>query len=107
MRKTNFVVLALAATISAPALAAGDPAAGKAKSKVCEACHGPDGNSPTGDFPKLAGQNEDYLVATLAQYKSGKRKNPIMAGMAAPLSKQDMADLAAYFASQQGLQLKY
>ena len=74
---------------------------------MCEACHGPDGNSPTGDFPKLAGQNEDYLVATLAQYKSGKRKNPIMAGMAAPLSKQDVADLAAYFASQQGLQLKY
>jgi cytochrome c553 len=107
MRKANVVVLALAVAVSVPAVAAGDPVAGKAKSPVCAACHGPDGNSPTGDFPKLAGQNEDYLVAALTQYKSGKRKNPIMAGMGAPLSKQDMADLAAYFASQQGLQLKY
>jgi|ERR1700674_1487479 cytochrome c553 len=107
MRKANLVVLALAVALSVPALAAGDRVGGKAKSQVCAACHGTDGNSATGDFPKLAGQNEDYLEAALGQYKSGKRKNPIMAGMAAPLSKQDMADLAAYFASQQGLQLKY
>lgn len=107
MRKTNFVVLVFALAVSVPAVAAGDPVAGKAKSVVCAACHGPDGNSLTGDFPKLAGQKEDYLVASLTHYKSGKRKNPIMAGMAAPLSQQDMVDLAAYFASQQGLQLKY
>jgi cytochrome c553 len=107
MTTTNVAVLALAIAVSGPAAAAGDPVAGKAKSQVCAACHGPDGNSPTGDFPKLAGQKEDYLLAALTQYKSGKRKNPIMGGMGAPLSKQDMADLAAYFASQQGLQLKY
>ena len=107
MRSTNYLILALATAVAVPAIAGGDPAAGKAKSQVCAACHGPDGNSPTGDFPKLAGQHEDYLAAALSQYKAGKRKDPIMGGMAANLSKQDMADLAAYFASQQGLQLKY
>jgi cytochrome c553 len=58
-------------------------------------------------LPTLAGQSEDYLVAALSQYKSGKRQNPIMAPQTANLSQQDMADLAAYFASQQGLKLKY
>jgi cytochrome c553 len=107
MKKTNYVILALAGALALPTFAGGDAAAGKAKSQVCAACHGPDGNSATGDFPKLAGQHEDYIVAALSQYKSGKRQNPIMAPQAANLSKQDMADLAAYFSSQQGLQLKY
>ncbi|MDG4555509.1 MAG: c-type cytochrome [Candidatus Competibacter sp.] len=83
------------------ALAAGDATAGKAKSATCAACHNPDGNSVNPQYPKLAGQSADYLLKQLQEYKSGARANPIMAGMVAPLSPQDMEDLAAYFASQQ------
>ncbi len=75
--------------------------AGAAKAKeVCAACHGADGNSPSSDFPKLAGQHRDYLEKALRDYKSGARKNPIMAGFAAALSKEDIENLAAYFASR-------
>jgi cytochrome c553 len=99
------VALCLAA---APAWAGGDAAAGEKKAEPCAACHGPAGAKPlTPDYPLLAGQHEDYLKHTLKSYKSGKRKNAIMNGMAAPLSKQDIADLAAYFSKQQGLQVKY
>lgn len=80
--------------------------AGKEKSRPCAACHGPDGNSPTPDFPKLAGQHYDYLVKALKDYKSGARKNPIMAPQAANLSVRDMEDLAAYYAHQPGLKVK-
>ncbi|HOW62869.1 MAG TPA: c-type cytochrome [Candidatus Contendobacter sp.] len=83
------------------ALAAGDPTAGKAKSAVCAACHNADGNSTVTQYPKLAGQSADYLVKQLQEYKSGARVNAIMVGMVAPLSPQDMEDLAAYFSSQQ------
>lgn len=78
----------------------GNPEAGKQKSASCAACHGPDGNSPTPTFPRLAGQHEDYMVRALQDYKSGARKNAIMNGMAAPLSDRDMLDLAAYYAIQ-------
>ena len=78
----------------------GDVAAGKTKSTACAACHGPDGNSSITLYPRLAGQYEDYLRKALQDYQTGTRKNPIMKGMAAPLSGQDKADLAAYFASQ-------
>ncbi len=80
--------------------AAGDPAAGKEKSAACVACHGVDGNSPNGQWPKIAGQHAQYIVKQLKDYKSGKRKNAIMVGMAAALSDQDMEDLAAYYQSQ-------
>jgi cytochrome c553 len=86
--------------ISASAQGAGDAAAGKAKSAVCAGCHGVDGNSPTPMYPKLAGQVSEYTVKQLELFKSGQRQNPIMQGMAAPLSKKDMDDLGAYFASQ-------
>jgi len=76
-------------------------ARGKAKSITCAACHNADGNSAITQYPKLAGQSADYLVKQLQEYKSGVRVNAIMAGMVAPLSPQDMEDLAAYFASQQ------
>ncbi|GAA5158840.1 cytochrome c [Viridibacterium curvum] len=97
------VAFALAAT---QAQAAGDAARGQAKSAACAACHGADGNSAVPTFPKLAGQNEDYLVHALKSYKNGTRKNDVMKGMAAPLSEQDIADLAAYFAKQSGLVVK-
>lgn len=88
--------------VSGPAFA-GNAAAGKEKSKACAACHGADGNSASADFPRLAGQNADYIVKSLQGYKSGTRKNPIMAPMGTNLSQRDMEDLAAYFSSQQGL----
>jgi cytochrome c553 len=86
------------------ALAAGDAASGKQKSQACAACHGADGNTPTGpDFPRLAGQHYDYLLKTLRDYKSGARKNPIMGAQVGNLNPQDMADLAAFYSSQKGL----
>lgn len=108
MNKTiTLFALSLAVAASAPVLAGGNAEAGKAKSAACAGCHGADGNSPAPSFPKLAGQHEDYLYHTLSQYKSGKRKNPIMSGQVANLSDQDMKDLAAYFAKQKGLSQKY
>ncbi|MBL8438218.1 MAG: cytochrome c [Zoogloeaceae bacterium] len=104
MRKMTAALAALF-VMSTPALA-GDPAAGKEKSAVCGACHGADGNSPIPDFPRLAGQPEDYLLRALQDYKLGRRKNPIMGAQVEALSKADMADLAAWFSSQQGLVVK-
>ncbi len=97
--------LVLAATISlaagtAPATAAGDAAAGKAKSGTCAGCHGMDGNSANPEWPNLAGQHAKYLEKQLKDFKAGTdRSNPTMAGMVAALSEADMADLAAYFSS--------
>lgn len=88
--------------VSGTAVAA-NPEAGKEKARPCAACHGADGNSASPDFPRLAGQYYDYLVRALTDYKSGARKNPIMAPQAAPLSRRDMEDIAAYFSEQQGL----
>ena len=104
------LLLALATlALSAPALAAkGNPDAGKAKAETCKACHGETGASASAEFPKIGGQHADYLATALRHYKLGKRKNPIMAGQVATLSEKDMADLAAYYASQPGgLVLKY
>ena len=86
---------------AAAAAGAADIKAGEAKAKeVCQACHGLDGNSPTPDYPKLGGQRPDYLAKALRDYKSGARKNPIMAGFAGTLAPQDIANLAAYYAAQ-------
>jgi cytochrome c553 len=85
---------------AAPYPVRGNVAAGKAKNATCVACHGEDGNGNVPIYPRLAGQHEDYLRTVLEHYQSGKRKNAIMNGMAKPLSKQDIADLAAYYASQ-------
>lgn len=78
----------------------GDAAKGKTKAAACAACHGADGNSANGEWPKLAGQHASYIAAQLHAYKSGERKDPIMAGQAATLSDQDIADVAAYFSEQ-------
>ena len=83
--------------------AKGDSTAGKVKAKVCEACHGPDGKSIAPNYPNLAGQHASYLAKSLADYRAGRRSNPIMGPIAAPLSDQDIEDLAAWFASQEGL----
>ena len=89
--------------IATIAFAGGSVAAGKEKSKTCVACHGEDGMSPNTQFPVIAGQYKDYLFNALTDYKSGQRKNPIMTGIVAALSEQDMHDLAAYYASLDGL----
>ena len=78
----------------------GNPAAGQAKSQICAACHGLDGNSLMPQNPVLAGQVPGYIAQQLAQFKSGVRKNAIMAGMTQLLSEQDMQDLDAWFSSQ-------
>lgn len=96
------VVLAVALGGAARAQAA-DLGAGAAKAKeVCAACHGLDGNSPQPDYPKIGGQYADFLAKSLRDYKSGARKNPIMQGFAAGLSRQDIENLAAYYAAQRG-----
>lgn len=79
---------------------AGDPAAGQTKAQSCVACHGADGNSTNSGFPSLAGQVPGYIEGQLAAFKSGKRANAIMMGMAQPLSPEDMADIDAWYASQ-------
>ena len=100
-RRLLAMTVLLAALGASAGAEAADLAAGKAKAaEVCQACHGIDGNSPTADFPKIGGQYPDYLAKALRDYKSGLRKNPIMAGFAQPLSSQDIDNLAAYYASQ-------
>lgn len=80
---------------------AGDAAAGKSKSAACGGCHGFDGNSPISMYPKLAGQNEAYIVNQLKAFKANTtRQNPIMMGMAAGVSDADAADIGAYFQAQ-------
>ena len=92
MKKILLLPLAAAAlSLAFSAHGAGDAEAGMNKSAPCQGCHGPDGNSMVPQFPKLAGQD----------FKPGNRNNPTMAPFAAGLSEQDMADLAAYFATQE------
>jgi cytochrome c553 len=78
---------------------AGDAGAGKKISGTCSACHGKSGNSAVASFPKIAGLGEAYILKQLKDYKSGARNNAIMAGQVAALNEKQMADLAAYFAS--------
>lgn len=78
----------------------GDAAAGKEKSQVCAACHGADGNSSVAIWPKLAGQQENYLREQIVAFRDGVREDLSMQPMVANLSDQDVADLAAYFSSQ-------
>ena len=99
-------VLLLAASPLALA-ASGDASVGKKKATPCTACHGAEGVSPSPDFPNLAGQYADYLETALRHYKNGKRKNPIMSEQVKNLSNKDIMDLAAYYSSQRGLQVKY
>ena len=92
--------VALGAT--AALAAKGDPAqAQQIVTKVCAACHATDGNSPSVANPVLAGQHSDYIAKQLADFKANKeRKNPVMFGMSAALSPQDMQNLGAYFEAQ-------
>ena len=103
-----FAVASVAATLSGAAFAAGaakaakpDLAAGEAKAtQVCAACHAADGSRGAPSFPILQGQHPEYLVKQLTEFKEGKRKNAIMNGMAAPLTPEDMRNIAAFYASK-------
>jgi cytochrome c553 len=100
IRSTLAAVVLACACVAVP-VAAADLAAGAAKAKeVCAACHGMDGNSAQADYPKLAGQHAEYMAKSLRDYKSGTRKNPIMAGFAAALTPKDIENLSAYYAAQ-------
>jgi cytochrome c553 len=113
----RFILLALVSAMATTALAADKPAAGAAAPKadvakgqqiaaqVCAACHNPDGNSAVAANPKLAGQHADYLYKQLKSFKADgakpvERNNPIMGGMVAALTDQDMKNVAAWYASQ-------
>lgn len=102
MKRISIIALSLvAAAASLPAAAAeGDVAT---KAQTCFACHGPNGAQPIApNYPVLAGQYANYLEHALTEYKEGKRKNAIMGGQAAALSKEDIHALARFFADQPG-----
>lgn len=99
MMKSILMGLVASAALVAATANAADIEAGKAKSAACAACHGGTGISPTPIWPNLAGQKEQYLLAQLKAFKDGTRQNAQMAPMVAGLSDEDMANLAAYYAS--------
>lgn len=96
------MIVCLALGLTGTLHAEGDPAAGKRKAETCLGCHGIPGYGnvyPSYDVPKLGGQSEAYIVAALKAYKDKQRWHPTMQGQASTLSPEDMADMAAYFAS--------
>ena len=93
---TLFTLAAMAGSVQA----AGNAAAGKAKSQVCFSCHGVNGNSTNPVWPKLAGQHGKYIAKQLADFKTNKRTEPLMIAQVMNLSDQDMADIGAFFAKQ-------
>jgi cytochrome c553 len=90
----------LSVLLACTALAGGDAAAGKEKAGACASCHGLDGNSTLGEWPKIAGQHEAYLVRQITLIRDGDRPVPLMDPFVAGLSDDDIANLAAYFSSQ-------
>ncbi len=101
IRTLPWVLFVGTLAVANPGFAAGNAAAGEKKAQVCASCHGAAGNETTTPaYPILAGQYADYLVKSLEGYRSGARENAIMQGFAAQLSDEDIADLAAWFASQ-------
>ena len=100
MRVSSLILLTFGLVFGNVIHAGGDVAAGKAKSAICVACHGADGNSVNPVWPKLAGQHAAYLEKQIKDFRDGRRKDPMMSAMAVPLSDEDISNLAAYFAAQ-------
>lgn len=103
MEKFYLSLLLIFACVNTQALS-GNPLAGQQKSEPCVACHGIDGNTVTPLWPKIAGMSEGYLLKQLLEYKKGEagnRYDPTMYGIVGELSDQDLADLAAFYATQQ------
>ena len=106
MNRIIATIVAIASISFTCAQAAGDPAKAQGIVKqVCAACHGVDGNSPLPANPSLAGQHSGYLLKQLTEFKSGTRANPVMTGMVANLSVEEMRDLAVYYSSQNPKQM--
>ena len=100
MKYFIWAAVSILAVLSVQAFAEGDASTGQAKSAICGACHGSDGNSVVPNWPKLAGQHADYLVRQFSLIKSGARSVPEMVGIVASMSDQDSQDIAAWFSSQ-------
>jgi cytochrome c553 len=100
MRAARRILFALAVLAAGPAPAQ-DIEAGRAKAQqVCAACHGADGNAPSPEVPSLAGQSWRYLYIQLRDFKEDRRSNPLMSPMAQPLSREDMINVANFYAAQ-------
>ena len=99
----NAVAVALLSLVPMAAIAAGDAAEGQNKSAVCHACHGADGKSILPNYPNLGGQQQNYLSKALHDFRDGRRQDPVMSTFAASLSDDDIEDISAWYASQQGL----
>lgn len=99
MKKLIYVSAMAMGLMALPAHAAGDAAAGKAKSAPCAGCHGANGISGNDLWPNLAGQKAGYLVKQIKDFKAGTRKDPMMGAMVMGLSDQDIEDLAAFYAA--------
>lgn len=93
------IALSFTLLLTSPVFAAGNVADGQEKARACQVCHGPGGKSTNPVYPILSGQHAQYLNKQLRSFRDGTRKDPIMNGMAAPLSDQDIDDLAAFFES--------
>ncbi len=100
MKKLPLIVFgSMVLLASSASFAAGDAGKGKSKAAMCAACHGAAGVSANNLWPNLAGQKEGYLAKQMKAFRDGKRKDPMMSGMAKPLSDDDIANLSAYFSS--------
>ena len=100
MKRPLVLALAVTALFAASSVSAGDAEAGKAKANtVCAACHGANGISSIPNYPNLKGQKEAYLKKAMTDFKTGARNDPTMSAMAAPLTDEDIANLAAYYSS--------
>lgn len=99
-------IVTLAMLLSAAAAQAADATAASKAQQLCGACHGPDGNSASDQFPRLAGQREAYLVAALRAYRNGWRNDAVMRLQAVKLSDREIGQLAAFYAGQAGLGVK-
>jgi cytochrome c553 len=98
--KSFLLVLLTVLMFASSSVMAADAAAGKSKSVICATCHGPGGVSSNPMWPNLAGQQEQYLAKQIKAFRDGDRKDPMMSPMVAALSDADIANLAAYYASQ-------
>lgn len=97
---TRFILL-LVLTLGASVVhAEGSIEAGTKKARACQVCHGKGGHSTNPAYPVLAAQHAQYIEKQLRAFRAGTRKDPIMNGMAAPLSDQDIEDVAVFFQSQ-------
>jgi cytochrome c553 len=101
MRPLSAACAALGVLWLAPPASAQDVEAGRGKAAVCTACHGPEGNSAQPLYPSLAAQTARYIYLQLRDFKEGRRKDSLMTPMAQNLTKEDMLDLAAFFAAQE------